>query len=291
MMTLEYLLKEGTKVLEQNEIQEARLDAWLLLEYVTGVSRAYYFAHQTDEVEEKKAEADKELIRQRAEHIPLQHLTHQAFFMGFEFYVNENVLVHRQDTETLVECALDILKEIKEPVILDMCTGSGCILLSLLAMKQEALGTAVDISVPALEVAKRNAASLEVEKRVKFVESDLFSASFFTETTGKDRLAYDILISNPPYIRSAEIASLMEEVKGHDPYLALDGHEDGLYFYREIVSRGKNFLKKDGWMLFEIGCDQGKDVSFLLKKNGFINVQVIKDLAGLDRVVMGQRTE
>lgn len=291
MMTLEYLLKEGTKVLEQNGIQEARLDAWLLLEYVTGVSRAYYFAHQTDEVEEKKAEAYKELIRQRAEHIPLQHLTHQAFFMGFEFYVNENVLVPRQDTETLVECALDILKEIKEPVILDMCTGSGCILLSLLAMKQEALGTAVDISVPALEVAKRNAASLEVEKRVKFVESDLFSASFFTETTGKDRLAYDILISNPPYIRSAEIASLMEEVKGHDPYLALDGHEDGLYFYREIVSRGKNFLKKDGWMLFEIGCDQGKDVSFLLKKNGFINVQVIKDLAGLDRVVMGQRTE
>ena len=291
MMTLEYLLKEGTKVLEQNEIQEARLDAWLLLEYVTGVSRAYYFAHQPDEVEEKKAEAYKELIRQRAEHIPLQHLTHQAFFMGFEFYVNENVLVPRQDTETLVECALDILKEIKEPVILDMCTGSGCILLSLLAMKQEALGTAVDISVPALEVAKRNAASLEVEKRVKFVESDLFSASFFTETTGKDRLAYDILISNPPYIRSAEIASLMEEVKGHDPYLALDGHEDGLYFYREIVSRGKNFLKKDGWMLFEIGCDQGKDVSFLLKKNGFINVQVIKDLAGLDRVVMGQRTE
>lgn len=113
MMTLEYLLKEGTKVLEQNEIQEARLDAWLLLEYVTGVSRAYYFAHQTDEVEEKKAEAYKELIRQRAEHIPLQHLTHQAFFMGFEFYVNENVLVPRQDTETLVECALDILKEIK----------------------------------------------------------------------------------------------------------------------------------------------------------------------------------
>ena len=291
MTSLETLLKEGTKVLEQHKIQEARLDAWLLLEYVTGMNRAFYFAHSADGIEEEKADRYRELIRKRAGHIPLQHITHQAYFMGFEFYVNENVLVPRQDTETLVECALDILKEIKEPVILDMCTGSGCILPSLLAMKQEALGTAVDISVPALEVAKRNAASLEVEKRVKFVESDLFSASFFTETTGKDRLAYDILISNPPYIRSAEIASLMEEVKGHDPYLALDGHEDGLYFYREIVSRGKNFLKKDGWMLFETGCDQGKDVSFLLKKNGFINVQVIKDLAGLDRVVMGQRTE
>ena len=174
----------------------------------------------------------------------LQHLTHQAFFMGFEFYVNENVLVPRQDTETLVECALDILKEIKEPVILDMCTGSGCILLSLLAMKQEALGTAVDISAPALEVAKRNAASLEVEKRVKFVESDLFSASFFTETTGKDRLAYDILISNPPYIRSAEIASLMEEVKGHDPYLALDGHGRRSVFLQRDRVQGKEFPEK-----------------------------------------------
>lgn len=289
MTSLETLLKEGTKVLEQQKIQEAGLDAWLLLEYVTGVSRAFYFAHSDDVIEEEKAEEYRNLIQKRAEHIPLQHITHQAYFMGFEFYVNENVLVPRQDTETLVEKALELLKGKKAPEILDMCTGSGCILLSLLALMQDACGVGVDISPQALLVAEKNARNLEVDKRARLVESDLFSSPFFEEKTGKDQAWYDILISNPPYIRSADIEELMEEVRDHDPRLALDGHEDGLYFYRKIVSEGKVFLKKDGWMLFEIGYDQGQDVSELMVENGFQDVKVIKDLTGLDRVVLGRR--
>lgn len=289
MTSLETLLKGGTKVLEQHEIQEARLDAWLLLEYVTGVSRAFYFAHSDDAVEEKKATAYRKAIAKRAEHVPLQHITHQACFMGFEFYVNENVLVPRQDTETLVEKALEILKGRKSPRILDMCTGSGCILLSLLAFTEEAQGVGADVSPMALQVAKKNADSLGVADRADFVESDLFLTPFFQEKTGKDMPLYDILISNPPYIRSADIEELMEEVRDHDPRLALDGHEDGLYFYRKIVSEGKLFLKKDGWMLFEIGYDQGGDVSKLMKDNGFTDVQVARDLTGLDRVVLGKK--
>lgn len=289
MRTLETLWKEGTTALEQQKIQEARLDAWLLLEYVTGISRAYYFAHQTDEVEEKQAQEYLELIQKRAEHIPLQHLTHQAFFMGLEFYVNEHVLIPRQDTETLVEQVLELIKTQEEPQILDMCTGSGCILLSLLSMKDGARGAGVDISTQALEVAKKNAVSLNLQGKVQFIESDLFCAPFFQEKTGKDQPLYDILTSNPPYIRSDEIASLMEEVRSHDPLLALDGHEDGLYFYRKIVSEGIQYLKKDGWLVFEIGYDQGQDVKELLLDGGFVKVQVIKDLCGMDRVVLGQK--
>ena len=289
MISLETLLKEGTKVLEQHEIQEARLDAWLLLEYVTGVSRAFYFAHFDEEVEPEKVCRYREVIEKRAGHVPLQHITGKAYFMGFEFFVNENVLVPRQDTETLVEKALEVLKGRKSPRILDMCTGSGCILLSLLALTGDAYGVGADVSSLALRVAKKNCTGLEVTDRAEFVESDLFSAPFFAEKTGKDTALYDILISNPPYIRSAEIEELMEEVREHDPRLALDGHEDGLYFYRRIISEGKAFLKKDGWMLFEIGYDQGEDVWKLMRDNGFSDVQIIKDLTGLDRVVAGRR--
>ena len=272
MTSLEALLKEGTKVLEEKKIQEARLDAWLLLEYVTGVSRALYFADPKKAVEEEKAEEYRKLIVLRAGHIPLQHITHQAYFMGFEFYVDENVLVPRQDTETLVEKALEILENQEKPRILDMCTGTGA-----------------DVSPLALKVAKQNAKGLNVADRAEFVESDLFLSPFFAETTGKALPVYDILISNPPYIRSAVIEDLMEEVKGHDPRIALDGHEDGLYFYRRIVSEGSAYVKENGWMLFEIGYDQGEDVSKLLEKAGFRQVQVIQDLAGLDRVVIGQK--
>ena len=289
MMTLESLLKEGQKTLMQHNMEEARLDAWLLLEYVTGKNRAYYFAHSDDPVENANAVRYQELIEKRAGHIPLQHLTHEAYFMGYPFYVDEHVLVPRQDTEVLVEEALEVLKGTQAPQILDMCTGSGCIVLSMLAMREDAAGTGVDVSPEALAVAKRNALALEVEKRVEFIESDIFSSVFFQEKAGKDQLQYDILISNPPYIPSADIEDLMEEVKDHDPRIALDGHEDGLFFYRKIIQEGRNFLKKKGWMLFEIGYDQGNDVSELLRNSGFTDVQVRKDMAGLDRVVLGQK--
>ncbi len=288
--TLNGLLKSGQKILEEAGIKEAGLDAWLLLEYVTGKSRAYYFAHGDEGVTEETVCRYQALIRKRAEHIPLQHLTHQAFFMGYEFYVDENVLVPRQDTETLVETALEFLKERRNPRILDMCTGSGCILTSLLLEISDAGGTAVDLSEKALEVAEKNAKKLGTADRTEFVRSDLFSAEYFSKkNNGKKIAEYDMLISNPPYIPSAEIEGLMAEVRLHDPRMALDGMEDGLYFYREITRQAMNYIIPGGWLLYEIGCEQGRDVKELLEKEGFTETEIRQDLCGLDRVVLGQR--
>jgi release factor glutamine methyltransferase len=289
MQTLESLLKKGTTILKDNGLEEAGLDAWLLLEFKTGKNRAYYFAHGDEPVSDETAAEYLTLIGRRAGHIPVQQLTHQAFFMGYEFYVNENVLIPRQDTETLVEEALKHLGNVEKPEILDMCTGSGCILLSLLLERQDACGTGVDVSPEALEVAKKNAGILKVENRADFVESDLFSAPYFCEKGGKDSGKYDILISNPPYIATEEIETLMEEVRLHDPRKALDGMEDGLYFYRKITEEAGEYLKPGGWLLYEIGCTQGEAVSEMLRNAGFEKVQVVKDLPGLDRVVMGQK--
>ena len=288
--TLNGLLKNGQKILEQSGIREAGLDAWLLLEYITGKSRADYFAHGDEGVTEETACRYQELIRKRAEHIPLQHLTHQAFFMGYEFYVNEDVLVPRQDTETLMEAALELLKGNKAPRILDMCTGSGCIITSLMLEVPEASGTGVDLSEKALEVAIRNARELGTADRTKFVKSDLFSAEYFSKKDNAEKVTgYDMLISNPPYIPSGEIEGLMEEVRLHDPRMALDGMEDGLYFYREITRQAMDHIRPGGWLLYEIGCEQGKDVKELLEKEGFIKTEIRQDLCGLDRVVLGQR--
>lgn len=333
--TLTGLLKKGQNILAQAGIGEAGLDAWLLLEYTTGKSRAYYFAHGEECVTEESAERYLELIGRRAEHIPLQHLTHQAFFMGYEFYVNENVLVPRQDTETLVETALECIKTTEsenKQHILDMCTGSGCILISLLKERPKAFGTGVDLSEKALEVAVRNAQTLKVADRAEFVQSNLFSADFFRKawenrridscadiaetadhgqqsvtceagdltedivkyieyknSNGNHSIAYDMIISNPPYIPTAEIEELMEEVRFHDPRMALDGMEDGLYFYRIITKQAKNYLAPGGWLLYEIGCSQGEDVADLLRKEGYEDIEIRQDLSGLDRVVLGRK--
>lgn len=288
-ITLFALLKEGTRLLEKSEIQEAGLDAWLLLEYATGKNRAYYYAHGDEAVDEDTVRQYRKLIGERAGHVPLQHLTHQAFFMGYEFYVNEHVLVPRQDTETLAEEALKVLKGVVNPRILDMCTGSGCILLSLLLEIPGSTGTGADISTEALKVAKKNAENLKVGDRALFVESNLFSDIYFCKKDGKDRQVYDILVSNPPYIPTGEIEGLMEEVRLHDPRIALDGREDGLAFYRDITSHAGDFLKPGGWLMYEIGCSQGMDVIKILKEAGFVNTQMIQDLCGLDRVVLGQK--
>ena len=287
MQTLESLLKKGTTILKDNGLEEAGLDAWLLLEFKTGKNRAYYFAHGDEPVSDETAAEYLTLIDRRAGHIPVQQLTHQAFFMGYEFYVNENVLIPRQDTETLVEEALKHLGDVEKPEILDMCTGSGCILLSLLLERQDACGTGVDVSPEALEVAKKNASILKVENRADFVESDLFSAPYFCEKGGKDSGKYDILISNPPYIATEEIETLMEEVRLHDPRKALDGMEDGLYFYRILAEECAKHLTPGGHVYFEIGYDQGAAVKELLDIHGFKDTRVIQDLTGKDRVVCG----
>jgi len=185
------------------------------------------------------------------------------------------VLIPRQDTEVLVEEALKYLKP--EMRFLDLCTGSGCILLSLLHFCKEAEGVGVDISLEALEVAAENKARLHPV--AELLQSDLFAA-----VEGR----FDVIVSNPPYIRSEEIQHLMEEVRLHDPLLALDGHEDGLYFYRAIAKKSPSYLKRGGWLLVEIGHDQGSDVSRLLEEQGFCEIEIVKDLAGLSRVVKGR---
>ena len=188
-----------------------------------------------------------------------------------------------------MEEALKCMNSMKEPEILDMCTGSGCILISLLLEREDAKGAGADISPEALAVAKKNAKDLGVEKRAEFVESDTFSAPYFYKKGGKEGEKYDILISNPPYIATEEIETLMEEVRLHDPRGALDGREDGLYFYRNITAEAGKYLRPGGWLLYEIGCTQGAAVSGMMKTAGFEQVQVIKDLPGLDRVVIGQK--
>lgn len=289
MKSLETLLKEGTGILAEAGIEEAGLDAWLLLEYATGKNRAYYYAYKEELISEDICAVYSEFCKKRSEHIPLQHLTHQAFFMGYEFYVDENVLIPRQDTEILTEEALHILEGRNSPVVLDMCTGSGCILLSILAQREDAVGTGVDISVKALETALKNAKKLGVEERTVLVKSDTFLDKYFQPEKEKSLPEYDIIVSNPPYIPTAEIEELMEEVRLHDPRTALDGKEDGLYFYRILTAQAGRYLKSGGWLLFEIGCTQGISVSALMKQAGFSDIQVKKDLSGLDRVVLGKK--
>lgn len=288
MRTYKELLEEGYQILNSAGIEEARLDAWLLLEFAADIKRAWYYAHMDETAETAVAERYRQLCEKRAQHIPLQHLTGQAYFMGYEFYVDDRVLVPRQDTETLVEEAISHLRELPAPKILDMCTGSGCILLSLLMELPQASGTGADVSADALEVAKENTRRLGLEKRAELIQSDLFSADYFEKNSRKKYMEYDMLISNPPYIRTADIDGLMDEVRLHDPRLALDGKADGLYFYEKITEQAGKYLKPGGWLIYEIGCDQGKDVAEIMKKKGFIQIEVKKDLAGLDRIVKGR---
>lgn len=289
METLETLLNAGAETLKNGEIEEARLDAWLLLEYLTGKNRAWYLAHRKEPAGEELAFRYRTLINKRAERIPLQYLIHRAWFMGLEFYVDENVLIPRQDTEVLAEQALKLLEGKKNPAVLDLCTGSGCILLSILASRTDARGIGTDVMEGALRVAGENSRRLSLEDRALWVKSDTFSADIFQEKDGNVPEKYDILISNPPYIPSGEIAGLMEEVRVHEPRIALDGGADGLDFYRKITPAAARYLKPEGWLIYEIGWDQGREVSELLKKCGYQKVKVVRDLSGLDRVALGQK--
>lgn len=276
-MTYRECYELGVKRLQAAEIMEASLDARLLLEHICGTNRNDLLVHGECEVSLEQQAAFEAVIDQRAERIPLQHITGQQEFMGLTFRVNENVLIPRQDTEILVE---EILPHLSSGVrILDMCTGSGCILISLLHYSMWAEGTGVDVSPKALEVARENAEALLSEERIiSFIESDLFE---------KVEGTYDIIVSNPPYIQTEVIKGLMPEVRDHEPMLALDGTEDGLYFYRRIVAESKAFLRKEGRLFFEIGYDQAEAVKQLMEDAGFQEVTVVKDFAGLDRVVHG----
>lgn len=272
-MTLSGLLREGREALQAAGIPEWDLDAWYLLEYAAHCTKNEYFLRPEKEVLPQEKQLYRTLIRKRSAHIPLQYLTGSQEFMGLSFFVDENVLIPRQDTEILVEEALRALGSGMR--VLDVCTGSGCILLSLLKLCAGLEGTGTDLSEKALQVAGENARRLGVE--ASFVQGDLFEP-----VSGK----YDCIVSNPPYIASREVDVLMEEVRDHEPRMALDGGEDGLYFYRKIASQSPKYLKDRGRIFLEIGFDQGEAVAGLLAP-AFDEVRIVQDLAGLDRVVCG----
>lgn len=273
-MTFREALAYGEKKLNEAGIIEAKNDSWLLLAMACHIDHTFYYMHMEEELEVDQWGEFETLIRKRAERIPLQYITGEQEFMGILFHVNSSVLIPRQDTETLVEEALKVVRPGMK--VLDLCTGSGCIIISIMKNATGVEGFGYDISKQALLVAKENAKENGVS--VTFERSDLFDN--ITET-------FDVIVSNPPYIKTAEIATLMPEVAQFEPVTALDGMEDGLHFYRKIVEECTEYLNEDGYLIFEIGCDQGQQVADMLRQAGFSEIRIIKDLAQNDRVVMG----
>jgi release factor glutamine methyltransferase len=279
-MKIKEILKRGEDTLLKAGIVDAKLDAFYLLEYCFFMSRMDYLLSQEKEGEPEKTKEYFALIEKRSRHIPLQHLTGEQVFMGHSFFVNEDVLIPRQDTESLVEVLLSLAKEKR---VLDLCTGSGCILLSLTLGCKLKKAVGADISPKALSVAKTNEKRLMEEalypkEGLFWIESDIFE---------KIEGEFDLIVSNPPYIETKEIDTLMPEVRLYEPYLALDGKEDGLFFYRKIIEKAADYLSSDGILAFEIGYQQGEAVKSLMEAAGYQNVEVKQDLAGLDRIVIG----
>ncbi len=271
---MEYVVvyKEGAARLRDSGVREAELDARLLLEYVCHTDRNTLLAHPEREVSEEERAKFLTLIERREKREPLQYITKEQEFMGLTFETSVNTLIPRQDTECLVEEAMKNLHD--GMAILDVCCGTGCILLSLLHYSNDCTGVGVDIDANAVSLAKKNAKNLGID--ATFAVSDLFEA---VEGT------FDLITSNPPYIPTKVIETLDPEVKDYEPVAALDGGEDGLTFYRLIAAKAKQYLKRGGMIFFEIGYDQGEDVSEIMKENGYRHIEVKKDLAGLDRIV------
>ena len=277
-MTYREAIETGTRILQKENIADAKIDAWYLLQMACKIDRNFYYLHEEDELTAEQQSEYESTVHKRAEHVPLQYIIGEQEFMGLKFKVNSNVLIPRQDTETLVEEALRVAKPGMR--VLDLCTGSGCIIISLAKNVADISCTGSDISKQALLVAKETAKANEVE--VEWERSDLFENISGT---------FDLIVSNPPYIPTGEIPGLMPEVRDFEPVDALDGKEDGLYFYRIITEKSPEYLTSDGYLYFEIGYDQGEAVSAMMRQCGYTQVEVIKDLAGNDRVVKGRKKE
>ena len=278
-MTYQEAYQKATGELKAAGIPEPESDAWILLEHVTGMTRTRYYVDGFGKMPEIEKDRFFELVSCRKTRIPVQHLTGVQEFMGYEFAVNEHVLVPRQDTEILVEEAEKRLRQMKKknPIrLLDMCTGSGCIPISLKLRNPQIFIEGADISEEALKVAGENARKLRADG--EWIRTDMFE-----NITG----IFDMITSNPPYIPTQVIEELEAEVRFYDPYEALDGKEDGLYFYRILAAEVPDYLTDGGWLVMEIGHDQSAAVENLLKEAGFEQVSTQKDLAGLDRVVSG----
>ena len=278
-MTIKEIIIRYSKELEEIS-PTPRLDVETLLQKALGIDRLYILLNLDKDLSEDEEKTFNKFIEERLNNRPIAYIVGNREFMGLDFYVQEGVLIPRPDTEVLVEEVIEIAKDKGQIEILDIGTGSGAITVSLAKYLENAKLTSVDISEIALEIAKKNAISNNVEDRINFVKSDLFSS------LNKNQ-KFDIIVSNPPYIKREVIDTLDKQVKDFEPYNALEGGIDGLDFYRAITTQAKDYLKEGGVLAYEVGHDQSEDVSKLMEMDGYTNIYTRKDLQQIDRVVIG----
>ena len=277
-MTIMDAIKKGMIELKNSNLESPKLKARLLMQFLLNKPRQYVIVNDMQELETKTEKQYFQAIKLMREGVPLEHITHQKEFMKLNFFVDENVLIPRQDTEILVEEVIKISKRINARKILDLCTGSGAIAVSLAKYIPKSEITAIDISNNALKIAKKNAITNEVENQITFINSNMF------ENLSNEK--FDIIVSNPPYIKTEEIKKLDAEVQ-KEPQIALDGGKDGLDFYRKIIKDGYQYLKYGGYICLEIGYDQKIDVIELIEnEEKFENTYTKKDLYDNDRIIV-----
>jgi len=281
-VNIQQTLSKGYEALKENGIDSYVIDSQLLLSKVLKVDRLSIIVNRDREIEAGEVNEFLKLIDLRKEKMPIKYILGETEFMGLNLKVRPGVLIPRPDTEVLVEAVLDIIKENQFVKVCDVCCGSGAIGLTIGCLNEGTVVECYDISDIACEVTAENIKLLEIEDRVSVYQSDLLQEAL------NDEKKFDVIVSNPPYIREAVIPTLMDDVKNFEPYIALSGGEDGLEFYKKITDQSLKVLKKGGILAFEIGYDQKEEVSALLRQHGFVNIRTEADLAGHDRVVLGK---
>ncbi len=286
--TIQKLLEHGINILESKGKTNSLLDVQLLLCHILNVDKIYIFTHKDEKVSHINVDKFLSLLYRRKDGFPLQYILGNQEFMGLNFEVNQEVLIPRPDTETLVEWIIEVvntsdLSKKNQINILDIGTGSGAIALSLAYYIKNSFVYSIDISDKALDIADKNAKNLKLESKIRFLKGNLFEPL----KDLKCDIKFDIIVSNPPYIPSEEINNLQIEVSGYEPRLALDGGEDGLDFYRKIINKSVEYLKKGSILAFEIGHNQAAQVKeFLNHQGGFKDIEIKSDLAGFERAIL-----
>lgn len=280
--TIGELLDFGIEKLKNQNIETYILDSQLLLGKVLNKNRLYLITNRDKKIEDNLVNEYKSLIIKREERMPIKYILGETEFMGLDLWVEEGVLIPRGDTEILVEEVLKVIPEDSKVNVCDLCSGSGAIGIALAHYRKNITVESVDYYDIPEKVTKKNISRYNLNSRVTFTRSDLLSKSI------EDKKIYDVIVSNPPYIRDEVIKTLMSDVKDYEPYTALSGGSDGLYFYRKIIDQSKDVLVENGILAFEIGHDQGKELKALMEASNFEDIKIIQDLASLDRVVIGK---
>ncbi len=280
-MTIRQMMKKWIRELSNSTT--AKLDVELAMCKVLDVTRLYIHLNIDEEISKKDENRIEALLKQRRKGRPMAYIIGNKEFMGLDFFVKEGVLIPRPDTEVLVEDIIEQAKKIDNPLIVDIGTGSGAISVSLAKYIQDSRVYSLDISDDALEIGKINAKNNEVEDRITFLKSNIFSA------IENQEIKFDIIVSNPPYIRKADIAGLEVDVRDYEPSLALDGGDDGLDFYRKITEDSIKFIKDNGILGYEVGYDQAEDVKKIMIQSGYSDIKILEDLASIQRVVIGTK--